>query len=666
MNTFRGVAGAHGRRSSLPATRAGRASQQQQQRRGSSPNVSHKLAGGAAAVPGGITQATTIAVGALGASPLASPRENLSPVSAYNRKIGGGPGSSSGNCSGASNSSSGGSRGSHGTRVIGVGAGVSSRGGSRNTLYNHDASRFGDSSSDHGPEVLYADDTAGHRQPPPPRSHEVDYPSGLIHHRRNSEPIPPRPHPAGTEMIGADAGISASVGVGGGELSTKGDGDRARFCKPSEEADYRRTMAAADRAEVVGKRSILIVTLADKTAQEAMSLALESPRDARTAEPRSQQWPMHLRMGVGPAVESGELGSADRSAGEDANARRRHDMLTEALALYVRVLAILQGALPGILVECEGDRMEGLAARNNLSVDPAHPSQQQRFHRYSQHYSSQQCPQQQQQHNQNQRQKEQQQQQRVGRPSPPSPALMALRSALVSKASWLKELFSQTLLRAEHCREQVAATSSAATVAVPAHTTAHATEQPMAQSSLRPPLSPPAGATFHLLSKDSGRLMLPSDTASAAVFRSAIEHGQEATVCFMLGRSDAAVTHYVRACALLHLLALEPDMSGVQEDALRSVSDGSVGRGDVKSGRGVDRKSQQAHEQQQQQQQQQISSGWQAQLLMMADGYARRVEKITGGDGKKREEREGAVDVTSGRVEYGEEESSPGFMHTAS
>ena len=111
-----------------------------------------------------------------------------------------------------------------------------------------------------------------------------------------------------------------------------------------------------------------------------------------------------------------------------------------------------------------------------------------------------------------------------------------------------------------------------------------------------------------------------------------MEHGQEAAVCYLLGRSDAAVTHYVRACALLQLLALEPEMAGApaEEGCLRGgggSSGNEVGGAHERRGKGQGRP-----QHQHQQQQQRAAGGWQAQLLATADMYARRVELISRGD----------------------------------
>lgn len=351
-----------------------------------------------------------------------------------------------------------------------------------------------------------------------------------------------------------------------------------------EVVDWRRVKAAAERAEVVGKRSILVVTLADRTVREAMSLALESPRDARSST---------------CVAETG-------SPSHGSCARRRHDMLTEALSLYVKALAMLQGTLPAVLVECDGVAMDGFAAWNPLGLQ----SQDPQHHQY-----------------QHKQQQQQHQPHRFGfaaatPPLPPSQILLEQRASLVTKASWLIELFSKTLERAQwaqHCRTQAPTAASAATVSVTLNP-GTPKEKSCGGAGAASPVAPWAklGGGGTDPGNSSGYVATPSsDTAAAAaVYRSAVEHGQEAAVCYLLGRSDAAITHNVRACALLRLLALEPEMAGTA-DRLRE---------DVRM-----------NEQQQQQQQQNGplgdggGGGWKAQLLSMAEGYARSAELISTG-----------------------------------
>ncbi|CAM9680592.1 unnamed protein product [Laminaria digitata] len=326
-------------------------------------------------------------------------------------------------------------------------------------------------------------------------------------------------------------------------------------------------------------------------------------------------------------------------------------MLTEALSLYVRALSILQGVLPAVLVECDGVSADRFAAWNPLGAN--HQQQQQQLQRQQQQ----------------QQEQQQQQQQRFGRSSPPSPALLSQRSALVTKASWLKDLFSQTLDRAEHCRTQASVASAAAASAAAAAASASSPAAPSSDSASASTNTNTGSSSSNAFTKDgrtlgpgapwttlgggggsnssgggggggSGTPPPPSDAAAAAVYRSAMEHGQEAAVCYLLGRSDAAVTHYVRACALLQLLALEPEMAGApwEEGGLRGgggFSGSEVGGAFARGGKG------QEQPQQQQQQQQRAAGGWQAQLLATADMYARRVEVISRGDATA--ERQGFV-----------------------
>lgn len=601
MNTFRGVAGAQGRIPSWPATRSGRSSQkhqQQPQQRGSLPKSSQKPAATAAAITCGFSSTTaTGGPGATGSSPLVSPREQMSPVSAQFRMMGG-EGSSSGNSSnssggvGGSSRGGGGNRGSRGAPAGVVGAGISSGNNSRNMLlYQQSALPFTDKNS-RRPEALSS--VGGF--PPPLRFRDTD-PRRLSHHRRHSEPITPSPSPAGKEGKGGGGNIHADgkyTGIDGRD--TLGGGRARSFDTHFEDSDSRRLMSTAERAEVVGKRSILLVTLADKTAQEAMSLTLESPRDARAVAPPAP-WPVPT---LGAEQRTGC--KFDKFAkGEVAYARRRHGMLTEALSLYVKVLAILQGALPGVLVECEGVSTEGLAAWNPLIAEP-NQGYEKRFNRSPKVSPS----------------NQHRQQQRVGHPSPPSSSLLNQRSALVTKASWLKDIFSQTLQRAEHCRDQVTEAAVAAEAVVVTKTMK--TDAQTAFDMAAVPLAS-ASPVMTQFPKESMGLTPPADTAAAAVFRSAMEHGQEAEVCNLLGQSDAAVTHYVRACALLRLLALEPEMSGVREMV--------------------------SH----QSQEQQNLGGWQEQLLQMAEGYAQRVETISIGEWNIKGEQAGAVRVLEGGTE---------------
>lgn len=360
--------------------------------------------------------------------------------------------------------------------------------------------------------------------------------------------------------------------------------------------ESRRVQAAADRAEVVGKRSILVVTLADRTAQDAMSLALESPRDARG---------------------TGDEGSGVTLPCALPYPRRRHARLTEALSLYVKALSMLQGALPGVLVECEGASTDGLAPWNPLGLQDE-------------------------QHQQNKNMKE-----RLDHSAPPplspSNALLSQRSALATKASWLKELFSQTLQRAEHCREQVAAAAVAAASAGPCPV--------LPSSSSTDNVAGPCTPWTTLGSDGGGSGMVPpADPAAAAVYRRAVEHGQEAAVCYLLGRSDAAIVHYVRACALLQLLALEPEMAcaGVREEGMDR--EGGTGGGEAGGGRWGGLRGEESLPKQPQAP---TAGGWREKLLLMADGYARRVELISGGGEGKRID-EGVVQGQAGERVGGE------------
>lgn len=617
VNTFRGVAGAHGRRSSWPARRGGAAGQQQQ--RGSMANVPPPTAN---ALPSEAGAGAGSGAGVSGGSS----REYLSPLPAqaqYRNASSGGAGMSSGGAGGASG---GGSRSgsSSGGSSSGSGGGGGGRGGSRNDpstvrqggaqgplpvepSNRSDGVYLHHHQHPHGGFMLAspADESAS-RTAQRPQSRAPNNPpqSQQAHHRRrHSEPIAPRPY-----SVGPERGSVGSAGAGGVAWS------------PAEAAEARRVGVAADRAEVAGKRSILVVTLADKTAQEAMALALESPRDARGA-------------GAGAGARAGVGGAPPPAAVKHAggasvlHARRRHGMLTEALSLYVRALSILQGTLPAVLVECDGVSADQFAAWNPLGAH--HQQQQQQLQR--------------------QQQEQEQQQQKFGRSSPPSPALLAQRSALVTKASWLKDLFSQTLERAEHCRTQASVASAvAAAAAGPAAASSSAASSADGAGGSTGNSSSAAftkdvrafvpGAPWATLSGGGGSggsscggggtAPPSSDAAASAVYRSAMEHGQEAAVCYLLGRSDAAVTHYVRACALLQLLALEPEMAGApaEEGAPRGGGGGGPG-GDVggmhaRGGTGQDRL----------QQQQRAAGGWQAQLLATADMYARRVELINRGD----------------------------------
>lgn len=354
--------------------------------------------------------------------------------------------------------------------------------------------------------------------------------------------------------------------------------------------ESQRVKAATDRAEVVGKRAILLVTLSDKTAQEAMALALESPSADADGGARA----------AAAAAGRAEGGPAVFAAGA-AHARRRHDMLTEALALYVKALALLQGALPGVLVVCEGVMpAEAFAAWNPLGKEG---------------------------------QQQQQQRQRLGRPSPSSAKVVAERAALVTKAAWLKELFSQVLQRAEHCRAQAACAATAAAAAPPTASSSSSSSSspccPVPDGLNNPSSSEDSGVDGHVfggMGKTGGGGVpcggSSGNPAVAAVYRSATEHGQEAAVCYMLGRSDAAVTHYVRACALLQLLALEPEMAGAG-----AVDDGRWRHHAAAAAAAA------AGEDRSQPQRQGRCDGWQAHLLGMADAYAQRVELISRGEG---------------------------------
>ncbi|CAM9643611.1 unnamed protein product, partial [Ectocarpus sp. 4 AP-2014] len=352
------------------------------------------------------------------------------------------------------------------------------------------------------------------------------------HHRSHSEPPRARAYgsynnPGGGVLEGSGAELYRGRGYGG-----------SGGVNQVELVESQRVKAAADRAEVVGKRAILLVTLGDKTAQEAMALALESPSADADGGARAAAAPAAVgRAEGGPAV----------FAASAAHARRRHDMLTEALALYVKALALLQGALPGVLVVCEGVMpAEAFAAWNPLGKE-----------------------------GQQQQQQQQQQGKRLGRPSPSSVKVVAERAALVTKAAWLKEIFSQVLQRAEHCRAQAACAATAAAAAPPTASPCSSSSSsspcyPVPDGLNNPSSSEESGVDGHVFGgmvKTGGGGVVPcvgssGNPAVAAVYRSATEHGQEAAVCYMLGRSDAAVTHYVRACALLQLLALEPEMAG--------------------------------------------------------------------------------------------------------
>ncbi|CAM9292000.1 unnamed protein product [Scytosiphon promiscuus] len=596
VNTFRGVAGAHARRTSWPAVVGrGRASAAGQHGRSATPPT-------AAASP----------VHSRGVS---SPREqqqhqqqqqqqqqqhhhhhHLSPrsVSAFSKAAGSAAGSPSDR------------------RAVGGvgGVGVTAR---NNSCYQPQG--VGDqpvadaNGSDHYADTSHYGSTGGSGGGSGGSQH---YPTHQHphHYRRHSEPTHPIPTTTCTDAGGAfnsgggpaAAGGAESTGARRGYSSGGGRGNGSFSRSPGEFVDAQRVQAAAERAEVVGKRAILMVTLADKTAQEAMALALESPVRAEPA------------AGAAAAAVAGGVARATSSS------RRQHDMLTEALSLYVKALALLQGALPGVLVECEGALpTEGFAPWDPLGGGMENRAGSQNIHP--------------------EHQQQQQQQWRSGRPSPvppPTPAFLAERSALVTKAAWLKELFSQTLQRAEHCRAQAACAAGAAAAAAAA--------APLPPSASSPPedgdvaAAPGSGAGFNT----------GNNPAAAAVYRSAVEHGQEAAVCYLLGRSEAAVTHYVRACALLQLLAFEPEMAvaGAGSGAATAAGDTppsplkapATGQGGSDfGGRGGDGC---RYEAPQRLQQQQASSaggggdgrGWREHLLGMADAYAQRVELISRGD----------------------------------
>ncbi|CAN0413017.1 unnamed protein product, partial [Ectocarpus sp. 12 AP-2014] len=197
----------------------------------------------------------------------------------------------------------------------------------------------------------------------------------------------------------------------------------------------------------------------------------------------------------------------------------------------------------------------------------------------------------------------------------------------------------QVLQRAEHCRAQAACAATTAAAALP-----RASSSSSSSSSSSPCCPVPDGLNNPSSSEDSGMDghvfggmgktgggggggSVPcggssGNPAVTAVYRSATEHGQEAAVCYMLGRSDAAVTHYVRACALLQLLALEPEMAGAG-----AVDDGRwryhAAAAAAAAAGGEDRS---------QPQPQGRCDGWQAYLLGMADAYAQRVELISRGE----------------------------------
>lgn len=561
VNTFRGVAGAHARRASWPR-RTSHASPQQQQRASLSKVQSPR----SAAVPGGMSSPATAAP----ATALSSSRENQSPQTAHQRKMGGagspGGGDGVGNRSGII---------SGGGRVSGSRNGNSFQEPVPSDAFNTDGHDHVHPRHSRNGSGLSSPTTAASPQTTRRRQGDSQQELKNQHHRSHSHPMRQpldRPtvrqsYPSGLERRAARGIRSQAFAYGAAEAAAT---PTSYAMNHREIGESRRVQAAADRAEVVGKRAILVVTLADKTAQEAMILGLDSPRDAHsTAEsPGMETEPLYPGL----------------------SARRRHDMLTESLSLYVKALAMLQAALPGVLVECDGVPIDELAAWNPLGLQNERPRQHSE---------------------QSQR--------------PPSSALLAQRAALVTKASWLKELFSQTLQRAEHCRAQASAASAASAAA-----TATAGPHPATPKESLAGTAPwstldcdGAGTGARKNSEKGGRNgTSTSDTAAIAVYRSAVDHGEKAAVCYLLGRSDTAIAHYVRACALFRLLALEPEMA-FTSGGPRSPGCGGNGNGRVGASPGENERMQGLPG----------SGGWRARMLVVAEEFARRVEHISNGIG---------------------------------
>lgn len=580
INTFRGVAGVNSRRTSWPRRAPHVESQTRPQRQ---PQQAQQHRGALAKIPPPNSLPGVYSSGASPPSVMPPGGEHLSPHRVQQlrnmSRVGTGGGSSPGHGGGTRTRSR--SLGS-----LGGDAGYSTA--SRKGSESSSSSSMSTSSSSPQRKVapVAADLTSRHgsltRSPDPefrtsrvrPRAQNVE--QHWHHQRRHSDPIS-RP-PDDTCARHPHAGVPQQVPVASSARGqVEGEGSEGRWTQAGA-GESRRVRAAAERAEVVGKRSILVVTLADKTAQEALSLALESPRDARGGE------------GV-PSPENDSSG--------DLHASRRHDMLTEALSLYMRALAMLQSTLPVVHGECKGLAIEeSHDHRHPYQQDPqAHLQQQQQYHQLD-----------------------------ADRFMQPSATLLNQRSALVTKVRWLKELFSQILQRANHCQAQIAAIAMSLTSAGQSHASPTGQKGSTGGHGINPHAP---WATLGSTSTGVGASGLPSsDIAAAAVYRSAVEHGQEAAVCYLLGRSDAAVAHYVRACKLLQLLALEPEMAGASVRKEESCDGGAAGASTGPNG------------------------SWRAQLLLMADGYARRVELISRGVDMKgvgdRVQGEGATEGSTG------------------
>lgn len=538
VNTLRGVAGPNSKRNSWPrrGSHAARRDRQEQPESCQQPHQPHRCA--PATIPSPSAVAGIVSPGASPTSVLSSEREHQSPhcvqqIRKMSRAVGVGVGAGSPTHGSSTRRRS----NSLGSQCGDRGAGSSGRRGTATGTVSPSLQLYPEPSMT---ELVHRRDDAGRSPNVEARALYVrpllHNPNQLQHHqRRHSDPLSkPVDRPSGRQSCVSELPkmpVALSTQGRSVEFDVIGAGLRRHPLSQAEAGELRRLQVASERAEVVGKRSILIVTLADRTAQEAMSLALDSPRDARIGESDT---------------------STKNTSHPDSHAGRRHAMLTEALSLYVKALAILRSALAGVLGECQG--------------------------------------------------------------ASPSAVLLTQRSALATKASWLEGLFSQILQRAEHCRAQI---TEAATNIAAASTSASpgpcggallkdTRSSPLVSGS---PCVPWATLGSAGISASMGG-MPTSDIAAAAVYRSALENGQEAAVNYLLGRSSAAVTHYMRASALLQLLALEPEMVGARSGAFvseESLRDEGAGRYMIRNG------------------------GWRAQLLLMADGFTRRVELIKGG-----------------------------------
>ncbi|CAN0546257.1 unnamed protein product, partial [Ectocarpus sp. 12 AP-2014] len=244
VNTFRGVAGGHARRASWSAVR-GRGGQQ------------HR----ASVLP------STAAVSPAHVRGASSPRErqqqqHLSPHSNV-RKGGRVSGSPLGSpCSGRSSSDS---RGS----VVYTHRQGGDDGGKVAVVMGH--ANVNAAVAAYRADVPYQQGTSGSSYYQQQQQHHHHPTSHPHHHRSHSEPPRARAHgscnnPGGGVLEGGGADLYRGRGYGG-----------SGGVNQVELVESQRVKAAADRAEVVGKRAILLVTLGDKTAQEAMALALESP-----------------------------------------------------------------------------------------------------------------------------------------------------------------------------------------------------------------------------------------------------------------------------------------------------------------------------------------------------------------------------------------------------